>query len=564
MSRDLRISKDLALPLDAGTRAIALIGLRGSGKTFTSAVLVEELHRAHVPVCIVDPVGAWWGLRSSADGKGAGLPIVIFGGDHADVPLEETSGELLANILIDERLSAVLDLSLLRKNARKRFMCDFAEHLYHRSRSSMHLVVDEAAMFAPQRVAGGDERLLGAMEDIVLRGRGRGLGITLITQRAALLNKSLLSQCEVLFAMRQSHNLDIKAIREWIDVQELDADAQAAVLRSLPKLATGTAYVWAPVLDLLERVAIRKRETFDSSKTPEPGQTRVEPRARAAVDLDAIRTKVAATIERAKADDPKALRARIAELERALAAKPKTAPAAPERIEVPVLADDVRAELREATEALNDARYDLRDVLANAIAIIDRAAKRVVPQSALASKVSPAPARPSRPAPSARPRRGAADALGSGERAILTVIAQTEDAGACGEMLTVMTGYKRSSRNTYLQRLRSAGLIEQRGERAHVTDAGREALGDAYEALPAPGPELQGYWLSRLPDGERALLSESIEAYPSAVDRESIGEAAGYKRSSRNTYLQRLIRRELVVAVDRSRVRASDHLFGGA
>jgi DNA helicase HerA-like ATPase len=83
-----------------------------------------------------------------------------------------------------------------------RFMVAFAETLYRLNREAVHLFVDEADAFAPQaRNYGGDEnRMLGAMEDIVRRGRKRGIGCTLITQRPAVLNKNVLTQCEVLVA----------------------------------------------------------------------------------------------------------------------------------------------------------------------------------------------------------------------------------------------------------------------------------------------------------------------------------------------------------------------------
>lgn len=142
---------------------------------------------AGLPVVIVDPVGVWWGLRSSATGTAEGLPVVIFGGDHADLPLAETAGELLADLVVDERVPAVLDLSTLSKSAGRRFMTDFAERLYHRNRDPLHLVLDEADAFAPQRTDPGGQRLLGAIEDLVRRGRARGIGVTLITQRPAVL-----------------------------------------------------------------------------------------------------------------------------------------------------------------------------------------------------------------------------------------------------------------------------------------------------------------------------------------------------------------------------------------
>jgi DNA helicase HerA-like ATPase len=83
----LHIADGLELPLDAVTETFAILAKRGSGKTYTASVMVEEFLGAGLPVCVVDPLGVWWGLRSSADGKSAGQPVVIFGGDHADVPL---------------------------------------------------------------------------------------------------------------------------------------------------------------------------------------------------------------------------------------------------------------------------------------------------------------------------------------------------------------------------------------------------------------------------------------------------------------------------------------------
>lgn len=97
----LRISPTLTLPLDVCGEAIAVLAKRGAGKTNTGRVLAEELVAARVQTVVLDPVGAWWGLRSSADGKSEGLPLPILGGAHGDVPLEPTAGALLADVVID-------------------------------------------------------------------------------------------------------------------------------------------------------------------------------------------------------------------------------------------------------------------------------------------------------------------------------------------------------------------------------------------------------------------------------------------------------------------------------
>src|SRR6266508_759394 len=179
---DLRIAENLELQRDAITQTFAILAKRGVGKTYTASVLVEELVKAGLHAVVVDPIGVWWGLRTSADGKRPGLPIVILGGDHGDVPLELTAGQVIADLIVDERISAVLDLAHLRKGEQVRFMTDFAEQLYHRNRQPLQLVLDEADAFAPQRPQRGQERMLGAIEDLVRRGRARGIGVTLVTQ----------------------------------------------------------------------------------------------------------------------------------------------------------------------------------------------------------------------------------------------------------------------------------------------------------------------------------------------------------------------------------------------
>jgi hypothetical protein len=68
--------------------------------------------------------------------------------------------------------------------------------------------------------------------------------------------------------------------------------------------------------------------------------------------------------------------------------------------------------------------------------------------------------------------------------------------------------------------------------------------------------------MSRLPEGERRILDVLIGRYPDAVDRDDLDESTGYKRSSRDTYLQRLSARQLVESVGRGSVRASSNLFG--
>lgn len=268
--RHFHLADNLTLPTEAVTQTFALLAKRGAGKTYTASVLAEEMLKAKHQIVALDPTGAWWGLRSA-------FPIAVLGGEHADVPLEQTAGEVIATSIVENGFSAVIDLSLFRKGEMQRFMTAFAETLYRLNRQPLHLFVDEADAFAPQRPFGEEARTLGAMEDIVRRGRIRGLGCTLITQRPSVLNKNVLTQCENLFALRMVHPRDIDAVMEWINVHSEEAQARE-VVQSLPTLAVGEAWFWSPGwMNTLKKITVRKRETFDSGATPKHVETDAAP-----------------------------------------------------------------------------------------------------------------------------------------------------------------------------------------------------------------------------------------------------------------------------------------------
>src|SRR5262249_17499689 len=122
---------------------------------------VERLLEMGARVAIVDPLGVWWGLRASADGSAPGYPVVVFGGRHADVPITAEMGTALGQLIAGEALVCVIDLSELGSNAaRRRFMAAFSEALYEANEEPLHLVLDEADLWAPQRPIKGWEGLL--------------------------------------------------------------------------------------------------------------------------------------------------------------------------------------------------------------------------------------------------------------------------------------------------------------------------------------------------------------------------------------------------------------------
>lgn len=543
----MKLGDDFAVPIDFVTQTAAIVGTRGRGKTSTAKVIFEEIVRAGQQAVVMDTVGAWWGVRTSLDGKKPGLPVVVFGGTHADVPLEDAAGALIAQVLIRTRVPAVIDLSGFRKAGQRRFATAFIEELYHSNREPMHVVFDEADEFAPQTPFPEGRQLLGAMEDFVRRGRIRGLGCTLVSQRPAVIHKDVLTQVETLITMGLTGPRDVAAINEWVGLHATDDEARA-VRGSLASLPTGTGWVWSPGwLGTLEKVAFRRVTTFDSSATPKVGQRLATPTARAEIDLDALGEEIAATVERAKDDEPKELRRRIAELERQLAKTPAAIPV-PEvkevRVEVPALHQETldalekRAhQLNEVSGALREQAEQLRQSVSeiNAAVVTARETRNLEPKARPVEAMTPArPATPRNRPSTIQPTSVADDMkLSKAQKAIVTALAMHGPLSI--RQIGLHSGYahKSGSFANNMSSLRTRGFIEGAGQSVSITHAGQTALDSngGFDPLPS-GRALVDWWLNRLPKAQAAMLSALLEAYPRSLTAEQLGEATGYASGS--------------------------------
>jgi len=146
-----------------------------------------------------------------------------------------------------------------------------------------------------------------------------------------------------------------------------------------------------------------------------------------------------------------------------------------------------------------------------------------------------------------------------GELRVLNVVAQYPR-GVTREQLMVLAGYKRSSLGTYLQRLIADGAIERGAAgRFLAMRAGIDRLGASLTVLPK-GAALREHWLDRLPAGESSILATLI-LHADGLDRASLMDLSGYKRSSLGTYLQRLKARELIQSGSGGVIVASPALF---
>jgi hypothetical protein len=261
------------LPADAVARKFAVIGMSGSGKTCAVAKIAEKMYEAGLPWIAFDTLGNWWGLKALKNGEPSEYKIIVIGGEHADIPLKHEKGYAakIAEVLCREAVCTVIDLSQETKAVIRSFVSEFCAALMNlKPAGPRHLFVEESPEFVPQKTPYRDMQLCKSeMERLIRLGRNKGYGITLVSQRAATVDKDALSQCENLFIMRLSHKHDRKALRDWIEAQSFNESDVEECFSNMASLADGEAYFWSP--QWLRRFC---RMKFNERKTFHPGDTR--------------------------------------------------------------------------------------------------------------------------------------------------------------------------------------------------------------------------------------------------------------------------------------------------
>lgn len=577
VKRMLAISPDLSLPLDAVTQTLIVYGGKGMGKTTFGNVLVEELAKAGRRFSVLDPLGVWWGLAYAADGKGPGIEFIGLGGPKGDIPITPASGSVVADFVADEEVSTVI--SLLHADGRMwsvgeriKFVADYTYRLFERQgerKVPLMQIIDEAGRFVPQVIPAQSvdlARCVGGIEQLTEWGRNVAVGVTLITQRSARMNKSVSELADMMVAFRTVGPRSIDAILDWFG-EHVAKDRWRELIEQLRALPVGRALVVSPGwLGFEGSVQIRPRETFDSSATPDGSGARRPSGRGAKPDLDKYRVRMLATSAEAEANDPRKLRARIAVLERELTAKPRMVASEPviERVEIPtpMIEPETLATIAAAMDRIEEAARSIHEGanLLSAMAIDVRGGLAAV-RGQIATPPAlhpvrratrpPEPPRPSQepaPAPAVRTDDVAGNgSLGRAERLILSALAQYP-AGMSRRQLSLATGYPvaGSSLRNSLATLRGLGYVERSGEPIKATSAGLGVI--EVEPLPKPGPALVGWWMERLGKAEREILTAMVNAYPEEVRKTQLAELTGYPEngSSLRNALATLRGRQLV------------------
>lgn len=523
----------LPLPSAALKQHVIGLGKTGSGKSSKLRLIVEALLDDGQPVTIVDPKGDWWGIKSSSDGKHAGYPMVIFGGAHADVPLNAQAGGQVAELVATGNRPSLIDLRSWTVGERTRFFIDFASSLFRHSRGHRYLVIDEVHNFAPKGKVLDVEAGKCLYWANRLASEGRGLGITIIaaSQRPQKVHNDLLTSCETLIAGRVIHKADRDAIKDWIDGCA-DPEKGKQVLSELAGMQRSEAWVWSPEIDFgPKRIDFPMFKTYDSFK---PQEYRSGPlKGWAEVNLEEVKAKFSAVIEEAKANDPAELRKRIAQLQSEARKKPDAGPS-PEWLK-----EYEGAHARDTAAAFEDGRQRIMQKVGVHISKLQAQLSEL---ASLVAKTDPTPPsfpirRPPLQKPPAQERTRVTSTTTNGlpgpQQRILDAIAWWEVVGLdkptrVQVAVAAKYGPEGGAFSNPLGALRTSGLIDYPSPGVVSLTAEGKTLAAQPKVAPTT-QELHARIMSILDGPRRRILQPLLDAYPEEMSREDLAAAANYE-----------------------------------
>ena len=251
------LSKPVTLDLEELLATRLLVqGNSGSGKSHLLRRLLEQ-SAGQVQQVVIDPEGEFVTLDKYGH-------VAIEAADHSETEIAK-----LAARVREHRLSVVLSLEGLEADGQMRCAASFLNGLFDAKREHWFpalVVVDEAQMFAP---TGGGEvpedvrrASLGAMTNLMCRGRKRGLAGVIATQRLAKLAKNVAAEASNFLMGRTFLDIDMARAADLLGMER----RQAEQIRDLERgqfLGLGPAITRRPL-----KVKIGNVETGPREGTP--------------------------------------------------------------------------------------------------------------------------------------------------------------------------------------------------------------------------------------------------------------------------------------------------------
>ncbi len=157
-------------------------------------------------------------IRAAERGEGALFETLHERLEYVDqTKLLAPQGTSLTELVVEGKASLV-NLRGVAPDVQELVVARIATTLFENRKKQkippLFLVIEEAHNFAPQQGTAACSRIL---KNIASEGRKFGLGLCVVTQRAARIDKSVLSQCNTQLILQVTNPLDLKAIAQSIE-----------------------------------------------------------------------------------------------------------------------------------------------------------------------------------------------------------------------------------------------------------------------------------------------------------------------------------------------------------
>jgi DNA helicase HerA-like ATPase len=306
-------------------------GKSGAGKSNTGSVIAEELLERGHPVLVVDVDGEYWGLKEEYELLHVGAT------DECDLQVGPEHAGKLAELALEQRVPIILDVSgYVDPDEADTLVQETAHELFAREQDALQpflLLVEEIHEYLPQQGSLGETGEV--LRRIAKRGRKRGLGIAGLSQRPADVDKSFITQADLVVWHRLTWDNDTQVVKRVVGKECADA---------VSDLDDGEAFVQTDWHEAdIERVQFRRKRTFDAGATP--GLDDVDRPELKSIEADLVEELEAISDEHDRRQD------RIAELEAELDAREARIDELEEEL------DDAR-DLQRLGEAFIDAAED--------------------------------------------------------------------------------------------------------------------------------------------------------------------------------------------------------------
>ena len=218
------------------SQVIFISGKRGSGKSWTAGVMLEEMNDADLQFVVFDVLGAHNGLEQLSN---------VSKLTPTDSQTIDMNG--VVSKLSNGSESLLVDMTQCGLPKQQLIIADYCEALIEakigqEKGKTIMSVFEECQDFVPQN---GKPVSDGAVTRLCKLGRGLGYGVTLISQRPASVSKESISQAAIYLTHNVINHRDLKALDEQLSFGT-DREKIKRILSGIAAAQQGECVAYAP------------------------------------------------------------------------------------------------------------------------------------------------------------------------------------------------------------------------------------------------------------------------------------------------------------------------------